>query len=197
MYGPVIVDHDILREDGVRIMLTENLQIRVVKSRPDVFEQVILYVLDKVGAKPNVGETVLHKLFYFIDFDYYEKYEESLMGETYIKNNFGPTSVNLVRNLNGMEKKGDIEKTEREYHNYVQTKYLAARRVEPGTLSARDIEHIDGVLHRLSDMSATDISEYSHNDIPWKCAEFGQPILYESVFYRDDNYSVKEYDDEI
>ena len=178
-------------------MLTENLQIRVVKSRPDVFEQVILYVLDKVGAKPNVGETVLHKLFYFIDFDYFEKYEEDLMGETYIKNNFGPTSVNLVRILNGMEKEGGIKKTEREYHNYVQRKYLVVKHVEPRSLSARDIEHIDGVLDQLSDMSATEISEYSHNDIPWKCAEFDQPILYESVFYRDDNYSVKEYDDEI
>ena len=178
-------------------MLTENLQMRVVKSRPDIFEQVILYVLDKVGGKPNVGETVLHKLFYFIDFDYYEKYEENLMGETYVKNSYGPTSVSLVRNLNNMEEKGEIKKTEKEYHNYVQRKYLIARVPKPNTLSARDVEHIDGVLDRLSDMSATEISEYSHNDIPWKCVEFSQPIPYESVFYRDDIYSVKEYNDEI
>ena len=178
-------------------MSTENLQIRVVKSRPDIFEQVILFVLDKVGAKPNVGETVLHKLFYFIDFDYYEKYEETLMGETYVKSNYGPTSVSLVRKLNSMEEKGEIEKTEREYHNYVQRKYLIAGHLKPHTLSARDVEHIEGVLDRLSDMSATEISEYSHNDTPWKCAAFGQPIPYESVFYRDDVYSVKEYDDEI
>jgi len=31
--------------------------------------------------------TVLYKILYFIDFDYYEKYEEQLMGALYIKNN--------------------------------------------------------------------------------------------------------------
>ena len=49
---------------------------RIEEERPDVFRQVILYVLDRVGGKPNVlGEAVLHNLFYFIcpDFDYYEK----------------------------------------------------------------------------------------------------------------------------
>ena len=175
----------------------ENLQIRVEEERPDIFRQVILYVLDKVGDKPHVGETVLHKLFYFIDFDYYEKFEENLMGETYIKGSYGPTSVNLVQILNCMEKEGEIEKTEREYHNYIQRKYLVTKHPNPDMLLARDIEHIDELLARLSDKSATEISEYAHNDIPWKCAQFDKPIPYESVFYRDDKYSVKEYDDEL
>ena len=67
-------------------METEELQMREEKERPEVFRQVILYVLNKVGNEPNVGEKVLHKLLYFIDFDYYEKFEENLMGETYIRN---------------------------------------------------------------------------------------------------------------
>ncbi len=46
----------------------------------------LLYVLNKVGCKYNVGETVLYKLLYFIDFDFYEKYEEQLIGATYVKN---------------------------------------------------------------------------------------------------------------
>src|SRR5665811_317612 len=39
-------------------------QIRVTEKNLDKFKQVILYVLGKVGSKPNIGETVLHKLFY-------------------------------------------------------------------------------------------------------------------------------------
>ena len=45
---------------------SEDLQIRVEQERPDLFRQVILYVLDKVGGKPNIGETFLHKLFYLL-----------------------------------------------------------------------------------------------------------------------------------
>ena len=174
---------------------SEDLQIRVEQERPDLFRQVILYVLDKVGGKPNIGETVLHKLFYFIDFDYYEKFEENLMGETYIKNGYGPTSVNLARILDCMEQEGAVRKTERVYHNDRQRKYHPIGQADIDLLRARDIQHIDQVLARLSDMSATELSEYSHNDIPWKCAHYGKPIPYETVFYRDDSYSVSESDD--
>ena len=174
---------------------SEDLQIRVEEERQDVFRQVILYVLGRVEGKPNVGEAVLHNLFYFIDFDYYEKFEENLMGETYIKDGYGPTSVNLTRNLHCMEEEGVIQKTEQVYHNYSQNRYLPTGRSDTDLLRARDIEHIDQVLARLSDMNAAELSEYLHNDIPWKCARNGKPIPYETVFYRDDSYSVSESDD--
>ena len=40
---------------------------------PEKLREVLLYILNKIGAKPNVGEAVLYKLLYFIDMDYYEK----------------------------------------------------------------------------------------------------------------------------
>ncbi len=173
----------------------EDFHIRVEKERPDVFRQVILYVLDRVEGKPNVGEAVLHQLFYFIDFDYYEKFEENLMGETYIKNGYGPTSVNLTRILRCMEEEGAIQKTEQVYHNYNQNRYLTTGRSSTDLLRTRDVEHIDQVLARFSGMSVADLSEYSRNDIPWKSTRDGKPIPYETVFYRDDRYSVSELDD--
>ena len=174
---------------------SEDLLIRIEEERPDVFRQVILYVLDRVGGKPNIGEAVLHNLFYFIDFDYYEKFEENLMGETYIKNGYGPTSVNLARILQCMEEEGAVQKTEGVYHNYRQKRYFTTGRPDTDLLRAPDIDHIDQVLARLSDMSAVELSEYSHNDIPMKCARYEKPIPYETVFYRDDRYSVSESDD--
>ena len=62
-----------------------------------------MYVLSKVGSKPNVGESVLYKLLYFIDFNYYEKYEEQLIGATYIKNHYGPTPIEFVKIVEDME----------------------------------------------------------------------------------------------
>ncbi len=60
-----------------------DISIRIPEYRVNKLKQVLLYVLQKVGAKPNVGETVIYKLLYSRHFDYYEKYEESLMGATY------------------------------------------------------------------------------------------------------------------
>ena len=69
----------------------DSIRINIPQKHLEKFKQVFLYVLQQVGAKPNVGETVLYKLLYFIDFDFYEKHEEQLMGLTYIKNTHGPT----------------------------------------------------------------------------------------------------------
>ncbi|MBL7156014.1 MAG: DUF4065 domain-containing protein [Candidatus Pacebacteria bacterium] len=174
-----------------------DLQIRVTKKNLEKFKQILLYILGKVGSKPNIGETVLHKLLYFIDFDYYEKFEESLMGATYIKNHHGPTSIELKGVISDMQKNGEIEIVKSQYFKYDQKKYLPIKRPNLNVLSAREIEHIDGVLARLSDKNAKEIEDYSHNDIPWKVAKNGKSLSYESVFYRDERYSVRNYDDEL
>ena len=174
---------------------SSDLQIRVTTENRDKFKQVLLYVLNKVGGKPNVGETVLHKLLYFIDFDYYEKFEENLMGATYIKNLHGPTSVELGKIVKEMQEQDELELVKSKVFKYEQKKYLPLKRPDLSILSARDIEHIDDVLARLSDKSATEIRNYSHEDIPWKSAKNGKPLSYESVFYRDEKYSVRSYDD--
>ena len=176
---------------------TRDLRIRVPKKNLDIFKQVFLYILNKVGGKPNVGETVLHKLLYFIDFDYYEKFEENLMGATYIKNHHGPTSIELSKILQDMQEHGEIEVVNSQHFKYDQKKYLPRKRPNLAKLSARDIEHIDGVLARLSDKNAKEIERYSHEDIPWKSAQDGKPLSYESVFYRDEKYSVRNDDDDL
>lgn len=187
---------DIIIEKG-SIKKSNDLEIRITKKDLDKFKQVLLYILNKVGGKPNIGETVLHKLLYFIDFDYYEKFEENLMGATYIKNHHGPTSVELNTIIQEMQDQGEIEVVNSQYFKYLQKKYLALKRPNLEILSAREIEHIDDVLARLSDKNATEIENYSHEDIPWKSAREGKPISYESVFYRDERYSVRNYDDEL
>jgi len=175
----------------------KDLQIRITQKNLDKFKQVLLYVLNKVGAKPNFGETVLHKLLYFIDFDYYEKFEENLMGATYIKNYHGPTAVELGLILKEMQDQGEIEAVNSKYFEYSQKKYLPRKRPNLDILSAREIEHIDNVLARLSDKNAIELEKYSHGDIPWKSAQDGKPLSYESVFYRDERYSVRNYEDKI
>jgi len=171
------------------------IRINVPQKKLDKFKEVLLYILNKVGSKPNVGETVIYKLLYFIDFDFYEKYEEQLIGATYIKNKYGPTPLEFQKIVNELLDK-DIIKVKTEYFEYPQTKYLPLRKPDLAKLKAHEIELIDDVLNKLSDMNAAQISEYSHNDVPWLTTGDGEIIEYESVFYRTPPYSVREYSEE-
>ena len=170
----------------------EEIRISVPQKNLEKLEQALLYILNKVGSKPNIGETVIYKLLYFIDFNFYEKYEEQLIGATYIKNKFGPTPVEFKKVVDDMVRKGEIELVKSNYFQYPQRKYLPLKSFDLRQFKAHEIETINEVLFNLSDKTAAELSEYSHRDVPWITAEEGKPIDYEAVFYRTPEYSVRK-----
>lgn len=175
----------------------QDIRISVPQKNIKKFKQVLLYILSKVGAKPNVGETVIYKLLYFIDFDYYEKFEKQLTGATYIKNHYGPTPVEFKVVVDEMQRVGEVEAVKSKFFQHEQKKYLPLKEPDLSQLDAQEMAHIDDVLARLSDKSASDLSRYSHEDVPFKVHNPGEIISYETVFYRDNKYSVRSYDDEL
>ena len=184
-----------IREAGAEYKKPGNeIRIDIPRKNLAKFKEALLYVLNKVGAKPNIGETVLYKLLYFIDFDYYEQYEEQFVGATYKKNKFGPTPLEFRKVVEMMIEAGEVQKLPNKYFNYPQTKYLPLRRPDLSQLGAAEITVIDRVLDRLSDMTAAQISEYSHNDVPWLSTADGDVIPYEAVFYRTAPYATRNYD---
>ena len=172
------------------------IRISVPAKNLKKFKEVLLYVLSKVGAKPNVGETVLYKLLYFIDFNFYEKYEEQLMGATYIKNTYGPTPLEFQEIVKQMIVENELETVKSQYFQRDQKKYLPRREPDLSLLSAAEVKSIDDVLHKLGNMNAAAISEYSHKDVPWMVTNPKEIIDYETVFYRTPDYSVREYSDD-
>ena len=191
------IEVDFKKEKKIKKVVKQEIRISVPQQNLKKFKEVLLYILEKVGARPNIGETAIYKLLYFIDFDYYEKFEEQLIGAKYIKNHFGPTPIEFKDVIAEMQIKNEIEKIKSKYFQYEQKKYLPRRAPDLNLLSAREIQHIDDVLSRLAGKSAKELSEYSHGDIPWKVHENGEVIDYETVFYRNDKYSVREHDDEL
>ncbi len=175
----------------------QEVRISVPQQNLKKFKEVLLYILEKVGARPNIGETAIYKLLYFIDFDYYEKFEEQLIGARYIKNHFGPTPIEFKMITDRMVENGELEKIKSRYFQHEQKKYLPRRTADLKVLSAQEIQHIDEVLNRLAWKNAKELSEYSHSDTPWRVHKIGEEISYESVFYRDDDHSVRNYEDEL
>ncbi len=165
---------------------------------PDKLREVLLYILNKVGAKPNVGETVLYKLLYFIDMDYYERHGQSITGLTYIHNTYGPSPVSDFRAVvNDMIKYDELDIVETKFFNNKQKKYLPQTTPKLDKLSASEIKHIDKELVRLGDKKASELTELAHKDTPWIVAKQGKPIDYRDVFYRTPATAVTEPDDEL
>jgi transcriptional regulator with XRE-family HTH domain len=175
----------------------EEERISVPTLQVNKFKNVLLYILERCAGKPNVGETVLYKLLYFSDFNYYELYEEHLTGAKYRKLPYGPVPQKLDTIIGQMIEKGQLQRVKTEYHGYPQTRYLPLEKANLTELKASEKEIIDRVIEQMSDWSAAAISNYSHKDMPWLASKEGEEINYELAFYRDAPFSVRNYGDEI
>lgn len=188
-------ESNVLYERSARIV--SDIEPREIdpKIKPEKLREVLLYILNKVGAKPNVGETVLYKLLYFVDMDYYEKHGRSITGLTYIHNTFGPSPVNDFRAVvDDMRAHDELDIIETKFFNNKQKKYLPQVTTDLHKLSASEIKHIDIELVRLGDKNATELSDLSHKDTPWIATPNGKPIDYQLVMYRTAATTVREDD---
>ncbi len=171
-------------------------RISVPTLQIEKFKNVLLYILERCAGKPNVGETVLYKLLYFVDFNYYELYEEHLTGAKYRKLPYGPVPQQLELILNQMIDDRQLERVKTQYFDYPQIRYLPLEKADLTKLKASEKEVIDNVIAQMSDWSASAISNYSHKDMPWLASKDGEEINYELAFYRDAPFSVRNYGDE-
>ena len=162
---------------------------------PGKFKAMIHYIISKCEEKDNFGRVVLFKLLYFADFDSYEKYEESISGETYLRKKRGPVPLHFSEAINELICEGKIDESSEKVINYFKYNYSSLIDPDISILSSREIQVIDDTINKISHFYSEEISHYSHGDIPWRLANDGEPLNYEAVFYRDPEYSVREYND--
>jgi transcriptional regulator with XRE-family HTH domain len=182
--------------ESTEINKEPQIRISVPTFNVNKFKDVLLYILEKCAGKPNVGETVLYKLLYFSDFNYYELYEEHLSGAEYRKLPYGPVPQKMDAIIKQMIENKQLQRIKTEYHSFPQTRYIPLSKPNLTNLKASEKDVIDRVIDQFSDWSASAISDYSHKDMPWLASKEGEVINYELVFYRETPFTVRNYDNE-
>lgn len=190
------IDEEVENEQPV-IEEKPDLRISVPDLKVGKFKNVLLYILECCAGKPNIGETVLNKLLYFCDFNFYELYEEHLTGARYKKLPYGPVPQKMGIIIRQMIDNEQLKRIKSEYHGLPQTRYMPLEKANLKQMSAAEKIVIDNVIQQMSDWNANKISEYSHKDIPWLATNDGEYISYNLAFYRELPYSVRVYEDEI
>lgn len=161
------------------------------------FKAVLLYIINRCENKPNVGKTLICKLLYFSDFNYYEKYEKSITNETYLKYEKGPYPDHIDDIMDELINENVIELRKEPYFNTTIHKHYLKQSPDLSLLNTDELRVINDVIDKIGGFSAKEASKYSHGDLPWRIAEDNEELDYEYVFYRDPEYSVRDYDREI
>jgi transcriptional regulator with XRE-family HTH domain len=188
-------DYFLLEDELPDIKLTNKKLANVFN--PNKLKNIILYILEKCAGKPNVGETVLYKLLYFIDFNSFEINHQPISGLHYVHLQYGPVPVasQYLPVIAEMEKKQELRVIIQNYYGLKMKRYINLINYDLDSLNPKEIKIVDDVINSLSNMTASQIEEYSHGDAPWQLTKDKEIIPYSFVFERQTPYAKKETDD--
>ena len=159
--------------------------------RKDKYINLIEYILTKCSSKPHFGKTVLCSLLYFIDFNYYEVYNQSITNETYIKSKKGIKPKHFHEITNDLISKKQLYLKKQPYYNRTIHKYYLS--IIPSVkFSPQELEIINLSLKRLSNNNATSMTRYAIKDPPINEARIGENLNIKNVKMRNRLYSVKK-----
>jgi len=133
--------------------------------------ELILYLALESEGDEHFGAIKLNKLLFYIDFESYRRFGKSVTGQVYQALPFGPAPRAVVPTLNSMEEKGEIAIRMEPLYGHTQKRPLALRHPALRLFSQEEVALAAHVLSRFWDMSATQVSELSHEFLGWSLAE--------------------------
>jgi len=151
------------------------------------YKEVIFYLAQKLGGVIK-GKKKLAKLLYFVDFDFYEKFQKSLTGDIYKALPMGPFPITMEKVLTDMvdEKKITI-KFEKEKADYNPTEIYKVEKKMEVNFSKEEQRILDRVVLKYGHLSGKQLEDLSHAEAPYIGTAPNQEIAYELSFYRGTN----------
>ncbi|MEK7077979.1 MAG: Panacea domain-containing protein [Patescibacteria group bacterium] len=155
------------------------------------YQQIILYLCQKLGGEVR-GKKKLAKLLYFVDFDFYEKYQKSITGDVYKAYPKGPLPSALNEIIADLSKNKALRVgTVREWgKEYAPTEvYENIVKPDMSIFEPEEIKMLDRIIRRYGVLNGEQLAELSHAEAPYTAAKPYQTIPYEFTYYRGTDFS--------
>lgn len=154
--------------------------------KPEKLAELILYASKRCEDSGTFGKTLLYKILFYSDFIHYGDYGSPITGTTYAHLPKGPApegeQFGEARNL--LLEKGRVRIGTVDFKGYPQERTIALDEADMSIFSMQETATIDGVIDALKCHTATNVSDFSHKDIPWLLTRNGEEIPYHAVFVR-------------
>ncbi len=155
------------------------------------YTKLLNYILSNCYDKPHVGKTVITTTLYFIDFNYYEAYGESLTNESYLKTKKGIKPKHFIKITEELIEKNKIHFRKIPYYHTTLYKYYLTE-IPAIKFSNKKTNIINASMKHLITKNATAILKYASKDPPYRNTNFNEEIDYNNVYFRDSRYSIRK-----
>ncbi|MFA5248829.1 MAG: Panacea domain-containing protein [Patescibacteria group bacterium] len=158
----------------------------MIKLDYEKYKLAFLYLLNKMGKIE--GKKKAFKMFYFLDFDFFEAYEKPFTGDTYIKKLMGPCPQYFESMADELEKDGLIvikkERKNPEHENDTVIYQLKGNKKINFKFSTEEVKMLDRVANIYGPQTGKDLENLSHTQAPWLAVGLNEEIPYELSYYR-------------
>lgn len=154
------------------------------------YQNAVLYLCRKLGGEVR-GKKKLAKLLYFADFDFYERYQKSITGETYKALPMGPFPAVLEEMTRIMTHDSLLTvESINEHEDYNPTEvYKCIAEPDESILSKEEKQMLDRIVVKYGQLNGKQLEELSHAEAPYVGTELKKEIPYELSYYRGTDFS--------
>ncbi len=160
------------------------------KLNEQKYRNAILYFASKVGRGSVWGRKKLYKLFYYLDFDFFEKYDRPITGDVYHRLQMGPAPSYLDVIANDLSKEGLLSvKPNETGSGYIDT--IVYKAIGDPDMSVFDVEEVamlERIVSKYGDKTGKELELLTHKEAPYLAVEEGEEIPFELSYYRGTDF---------
>jgi len=149
------------------------------------YKATFLYISNSLGKIEGMKKA--YKLFYFLDFDFYEAYEKPFTGDIYKSLQMGPAPVYFSGIVDELinEKRIKVERARMlPLHDNDTVIYKPLAKTDY-KFSNKEKKMLDRIIKLYGNQSGKALELLSHSEAPYNAVDLYQVIPYEYSFYRD------------
>jgi uncharacterized phage-associated protein len=157
------------------------------------YNNIILFFANKI-KNGTLGKLKMMKLLYFLDFDFFEKYGNSVTGDKYLRWENGPvpqTAEKIIKQMNGVDIKISKRKVGIGYNDQQHIEDL--KTFDLKLFSKEELIMMEEIADKWEKFSGSEMKNASHGEAPWIATKPNEIIDYNLAYYRN-NYGEMDKD---
>jgi uncharacterized phage-associated protein len=145
-------------------------------------KELVLLLSERSASDEGFGMVKLNKLLYRADFEAFRLLGQSITGETYEKQEYGPVARSLPRALDELAGRHYVRWEHPQRGEYIRDVPAAKEKADETLFSSDELVVIDAALRELAPHGAKSVSEWSHEtSVGWRTKKIGEEIPYSSA----------------
>jgi hypothetical protein len=142
----------------------------------------LLHVAGQLRSDRSGGATKLNKVVFFAEFTHLRRHHAVITGCEFQKLPHGPAPRQLLPVRQRLVASRRAEMISEDFLGRPQHRLVPLQPADRSLFNEDELTTIDDVLGQLAGMTATQVSELSHQEPGWRLTEVGETILYATAF---------------